>query len=84
MEEAKKYQSRAEFQRQAMGAYLYALKEGWLNDYTWFKQLTGFWTYEACKAEASKYETRGQFAKGSRSAYTKARIKGWLDEFFPK
>ena len=83
-EEAKKYSSRSEFQRNAKGAYLLAFKEGWLDDYIWFKPLTGYWTYEACKAEAAKYEKRGHFKAGSKGAYTKSRINGWLDEFFPK
>ena len=61
-----------------------AFKEGWLDDYTWFKPLTNFWTYEACKAEAAKYEKRGKFKKGCIGAYRKSRINGWLDEFFPK
>ena len=82
--EAKKYSSRSEFQRNAKGAYLLAFKEGWLDDYTWFKPLTNFWTYEACKAEAAKYEKRGKFKKGCIGAYRKSRINGWLDEFFPK
>ena len=83
-EEAKKYSTRSDFQRQSKGAYLYALKEGWLDDYTWFKPLTGYWTYEACKTEAAKYDTRGHFKIGARGAYTKSRVNGWLDEFFPK
>ncbi len=83
-EEAKKYSSRSEFQRNAKGAYFLAFKEGWLDNYTWFMPLTGFWTYEACKAEAAKYERRGQFKEGCIGAYTKSRINGWLDEFFPK
>lgn len=83
-EEAKKYFSRSEFQRNAKGAYFLAFKEGWLDDYIWFKPLTGFWTYEACKAEASKYEKRSQFKEGCKGAYAKSRINGWLDDFFPQ
>jgi len=83
-EEAKKYFSRSEFQRNAKGAYFLASKEGWLDDYIWFKPLTSFWTYETCRVEAAKYERRGQFKAGSRGAYTKSRINGWLDDFFPK
>ena len=82
-EEAKKYPTRSAFQRLSRGAYLFALKQGWLNDYTWFKRLTGFWTYEACKEEAAKYHKRGEFKNGAKGAYTKSRINGWLDEFFP-
>lgn len=83
-EEAKKYKSRSEFGNHSARAYEKALKNGWIDDYTWFKQLTNFWTYDACKAEAAKYKRRGQFRIGSKGAYAKSRINGWLDEFFPK
>ena len=33
--EAKKYKTRTEFQRGSSGAYAAALRNGWLNDYTW-------------------------------------------------
>jgi hypothetical protein len=82
-EEAKKYSSKKEFKQHANGAYQFAYKEGWLDDYTWFKPLTDYWTYEACKTEAAKYERRGQFKAGSKGAYTKSRINGWLNDFFP-
>ena len=57
-EEAKKYHSRSDFAKHASKAYELALANGWIDDYTWFAKLTGFWTYEACKAEASKYKKR--------------------------
>lgn len=83
-EEARKYDSKNEFMRNANGAYQKAQREGWLDDYTWLKPLTGFWTYETCKAEASKYDKRSNFKKGCPGAHEKSRINGWLDEFFPK
>lgn len=83
-EEAQKYSNRSDFQKHSKGAYLVALKNGWLEDYTWFKPLTNYWTYEACKAEACKYEKRFHFRKRCPGAFSKSRIKGWLDEFFPK
>lgn len=83
-EEAKKYSSKKEFKQHANGAYQTAYAKGWLDDYTWFKQLTSIWTYETCKAEASKYEKRSHFKKGCPGAHAKSRMKGWLDEFFPK
>jgi hypothetical protein len=82
--EAKKYHSRAEFEKNNNSACRNARKNGWIDEYTWFKPLTGYWTYEACKAEAAKYEKRGQFKAGCPGAYSKSRINGWLDEFFPK
>lgn len=83
-EEAKKYKSKKEFRENANGAYQFAYKKGWLNDYIWLKPLTGYWTYETCKVEAAKYEKRSHFKKGCVGAYTKSRTSGWLDDFFPE
>ena len=38
IEESKKYKSRTEFQKGSNGAYLAALKNGWLDEYTWLKR----------------------------------------------
>ena len=84
MKRRKKYNSRSEFGKHAVRAYELALANRWIDDYSWFKPLTGFWTYETCKAEAAKYGKRSHFKKGCIGAYTKSRINGWLDEFFPE
>ena len=38
--EAKKYNSRAEFEKSNISAYQKAKKKGWIDDYTWFKKKT--------------------------------------------
>lgn len=85
-EEAKKYNSRTEFQygKGASCAYKMARKEGWLNDYTWFKQSpkeNGFWSKEQCYKEAKKYQYLVEFRHESASAYTIARRENWLNSY---
>lgn len=68
-------------------AYKVALKNGWLDDYTWFiskQKPSGYWNYETCYQEALKYNSRWEFAKGCNSGYQVACKNGWLDIFFPK
>ena len=84
MEESKKFKSRSEFQKGSKGAYLAARRNGWLDEYTWFKRLVkpnGYWDYERCMEESKKYMSRGEFQKGNRSAYKVALKNGWLDDF---
>lgn len=59
------------------------LKNGWLDDYTWFNLMqrpSGYWTKERVVEESRKYKTRGEFHDNNGTAYSKARINGWLDE----
>jgi hypothetical protein len=83
-EEAKKYKNRRRFQKGSMGAYMKALKNGWLNDYTWFeenKKPNGYWNQETCYEEAKKYNSRSEFGKHSVRAYELALANGWIDEY---
>ena len=81
--EAKKYKSRSELDKQNTYCYHVALRNGWLDDYYWFEEgckPNNFWTYETCYEEAKKYKSRGDFSK-SKSAYTIAWRNGWLDDY---
>ena len=80
LEEAKKYKSRGEFQKNNASAYNVALKNGWLDKYTWFKERQS-WDKESCLEEARKYKSRGEFQKKCVSAYDVARKNGWLDDY---
>ena len=90
-EEAKKYNSKTEFQKSNPSAQKAARENGWQSEYTWFlskheaisKSHTK-WTKELCRMESSKYLTKNDFRKKSCGAYTAALRYGWLDEFFPK
>jgi len=82
-EEAKKYDSRGEFEKGSNGAYRYARKNQWLDEIC--SHMAGakpnnYWTKERCHQEALKYQTRTAFQNGSSRAYSAARKKHWLDE----
>lgn len=82
--EAKKYRTRADFQKGSGSAYVSARKNGWLDDYTWFEEIKkpkGYWTRERCYVEAKKYHLRSAFQKDSFGAYKIALNKGWLDDY---
>ena len=86
-EEAKKYSTRSEFKKGCDRAYNVACKNGWIDDYDWFKRPIVYnkkWTYETCYEEAKKYSTRNEFKKGCGSAYNVACKNGWMDELFPQ
>ena len=78
------YSRRVDFQRNARGAYLSALRQGFLDDVCehMARQLKpkGYWTLEMCKAEALKYSARGVFMRQSATAYNISLKNGWLDE----
>ena len=82
-EEAKKYETRKQFQVGSGSAYDKALKEKWLDDYTWFTpSATAIkWDYENCFNEAQKYKTLAAFIKKCGRAYNVARKNGWLKEY---
>ena len=82
--EAKKYNFKADFEKGSNSAYVTARKNGWFEDYSWFKSMikpSGFWNQENCYTEAWKYTKRIDFQKGSGSAYISARRNGWLDDY---
>lgn len=82
MEESKKYDTRKKFCNGCVSAYQVALRNGWLDEYTWL--ILNKWTYETCMEESKKYKTRSEFHKGSGGAYGAAWKNGWIDDFFPK
>ncbi len=87
-QEAQKYKSRREFEKGCSGAYKVALKNGWLDNYTWFistdellKIKLTKWTEKTCNQEAQKYKSRKEFQKGCQSTYNAALKNGWLDKY---
>ena len=80
-DEAKRFNSRAEFSKECGVAYNVAKKNGWLDDYTWFNKLWGKWNYEACYDEAKKYNTRESFRKKAGGAYYAAWKNKWLNDY---
>ena len=78
-EEARKYQTRGEFQKSCRGAWKVAWKNAWLDEMTWFKEVT-VWTKDNVFEESKKYQTRTEFYKGSSGAYNFARKNNLFDE----
>ena len=84
--EALNYNRRGDFEHGTPGAYNVARKNGWLNDYTWFKEKPkhNYWTFDRCKKIASKCNSRGEFSKTNSGAYGASLKNNWLDIFFKK
>ncbi len=81
-EEAQKYRSRSQLKKHCPAAYRTSLKNGWLNDYTWFEVLwEKKWTYETCLLESKKYSSRGEFSEKSPVAWKVSKENGWLEDF---
>lgn len=81
MDEAKKYTTRTEFQDKSPSAYSKALKEKWLDDYTWFLNVNTQWTYDLAFKEASKYKNMSDFIKNAGGAYNASRRNKWIERF---
>lgn len=82
--EAIKYRTKTEFQKGHLGAYIYARKQGLLENFDWFEEIkkpNGYWTRERCEAESRKYKSKKEFVKGCPAAHHAAVVNGWLDSF---
>jgi len=85
MEEAKKYKSKKELERNNLSAYMAGYRYGYFEDCTWFdnkpKLPYGYWkNKDNVIEEAKKYKSKIEFQKGNQSAYGAAIKYGWLDE----
>ena len=85
-EESKKYKTRSEFKKGSPSAYQSALRNKWLNDYSWLsapKTIKGATKYskEICREEAQKYKSRSDFQNGNNRAYIVAKTNGWLVDY---
>lgn len=83
-DEAKKYDTRREFQEKSNVAYNKAYQNKWLDDICTHMHQTrkpaGYWTKEKCHEEALKYKTRGEFQKKANTVYRRAHSNTWLDD----
>lgn len=83
LEEAKKYNSRTDFQKSNGAAYNSALKNNWLQEYDWLKPKihpNGYWSFEQCLEEAKKYKSYNDFRKNSMSAYISVNKNKWNEK----
>lgn len=74
--------------KKSLGAYDAARRNGWLKDYTWFKNpYPGFgggkgkWAEETCRESALKYSVKRDFYEANPRAYNAARYHGWLKDY---
>jgi hypothetical protein len=85
MADAKKYNTKKEWDKNSSASYRNASKNGWIDEFSAhmveIKKPSGYWNIkENVMAEAIKYETRGEWSKNSMSSYRNARKNGWDDE----
>ena len=76
--------SRKEFIEKYSGAYDSAIKNGWLEDYTWFIRFSkprGYWNYDACYELAKECSCSSEMEKKSGAAITAARKNGWIKDY---
>lgn len=84
--EAKKYKTRSEFQKNSAGAYQSASLHNWLDKMDWLEKSKerkprGYWQIKKnVMDESKKYKTRSEFKFLSQRAYESARKNKWLDE----
>jgi predicted GIY-YIG superfamily endonuclease len=79
--EASKYETLTDFQKQAIGAYVSATKNGWMDDLKKnFKILKKNWTKEEIQEIANNYLARGKFCLENSAACSVARRKGWYED----
>lgn len=85
-DEALKYKSRKEFEKNSETAAKKAWKNKWMNDYTWFKppKRKNYWNYETCKNASRECSSRTEFARKYDTAYRLSKLNNWIDEFYGK
>lgn len=90
-EAAKECNTKSELYHKYSGAYSVALKNGWLDDYTWFlsefevrskaKSIIYKWTKEKCYEAAKKCNTRSEYNRKYCGAYSQANKNNWLKDY---
>ena len=80
-EEARKYDNRKDFLKNAPGAFDKAYEEGWLDEFDWLPSVVHIWTYDELYEEAKKYKTSTEFHKANGGAYKAACNRGYLKDY---
>jgi len=83
-EEALRYSSRGQFQKESNTAYNVAWKKNWLDEICSHmeqgKKPDGFWTKERCIGVAQKFTSKKEFRAAASDAHAAAHCNGWIDE----
>jgi len=78
---AKNYKTRGEFAKKSKGAYLFALRRGWLNEICIDKEpVLNTWTKNKVLKLAKECKTRTEFNKKSGSALQYAKRNGFYEQ----
>lgn len=82
-EEAKKYQTRTQFQSGNQSAYKASVRNGWIIEFfNNKKKLRGYWSkIENCRVEVEKYKSVKELSVNCASAYNSIRKHGWKHLF---
>lgn len=85
IEEAKKYKTKKEFQKNNQSAYWASLKYGYLDEMSWLvknkvSKKGSLQNKEQILEESKKYKTRTEFMKANKSMYDAAQRYGYLKE----
>ncbi len=84
IENAKKYLTKVEWQKNHCASYKAATRYGWYEKccthMVEIKKIDGYWTKERCVEEANKYNTRVEWSEKSSGSHSKAYKNGWVDE----
>ena len=87
LEEARKYNSKKEFEENNISAFLAAHRYGFIKEMTWLvkqeQHPKNYWDNDRIKKEASKYKSKTEFANKNRAAYNAAKRLNIIDNFFP-
>lgn len=86
-EEALKYKTFHDFEKNSISAYQKSRKMGWIKDFTWLKpkiikRKIIKWTFLNCFSEALKYHKKTDFYKKSNIAYQLSHRRNWLQMFY--
>ena len=78
-EEAMKYTTRKDFEKECGSAYRVSSDNKWLDEF--FGKRTIKWSRESCFNEAKKYKYASEFRRGSGGAFSAAFKKGWIKDY---
>lgn len=86
IEDSKNYSTKKEWKNNNEGAYIRAIKFGWMNECISHMSLglykpSGYWTKEKCRENALTYSKKGVWMRKSSRSYAVARENGWIEEF---
>ena len=80
-EDAARFTSRWEWQKQHQAGYHAAQRNGWVNECcAHMEPIQRSWDLGSCKKDAARFESRHEWQLESSGGYYAAQRNGWLDE----